>query len=111
MSSEDAASTFKISAACIKVAYIPHKLTVISPLTLLIIKKLTSHAYQNIGESVGVQANEEAAAKLAEDVEFRIREVIQVHSPPTADTSRSTHETKQLLLFLQFLGFSISNIP
>ena len=33
---------------------------------------------QQIGESVGVRASDEVASKLAEDTDFRLREVLQV---------------------------------
>ena len=37
---------------------------------------------QAIGESIGVVARSEIAAKLAEDIEYRTREVIQVPCSP-----------------------------
>jgi len=39
--------------------------------------KINPSSIKHVGESVGVRANDEIATKLAEDVEFRMREVIQ----------------------------------
>ena len=47
---------------------------------------------QQIGESVGVHASDEVASRLAEDTDFRLREVVQVDTcrPVTLCCARTT---------------------